>query len=543
MTASLPDPSHTPRAQSEHGTPHEGADVDVLVVGAGPTGLAAAVEAIRNGLSVRIVERRAERGTFSKALVVHARTMEVFEIMGVAGDIRAVGAPFAALNLHFNERRKRVRVDLLDQPWGDTAYPYWLSVPQHDTERVLERALAKLGGRVEWSTALLQLEDCGDVVAATVRGEQGIEVIRARWVIGCDGGRSTVREQMGIALERTGAGATFLLADVQTTSDLVEDEGHMYLAPEGLLILVPMPAPRQWRVIAHVASGPEESGTAIDAARLDRLIQERAGVEFGAHDVTWTSRFDLSHGVADRFRSGRVFLSGDAAHIHSPVGGQGLNTGVQDVHNLVWRLAESRGRTPASAEALLAGYESERRRTAAAMVGGVARMTALMTSRRAAARRIRNLVAPLVVSRRFVQAKLARGVGMLNLTYAKPVRARGARGWHVGARLPNPMLRDGTRLATRLPATGYSWVVIAHGPVQQEALDAGLRHRQGTPVVVLQAAELAQPDDHLPADRVLLVRPDRYVAAAGPDFEALHDALPSSGAAAAAVSQERAPSE
>ncbi|QAV70996.1 FAD-dependent oxidoreductase [Salinibacterium sp. UTAS2018] len=524
-----------PREKSTTERVDDATDVDVLVVGAGPTGLTAAVEALRHGLTVRIVERKPQRGVFSKALVVHARTMEVFAVMGIDGDIRKAGTPFAALNLHFNNRKKRVHVDLLAQPWGDTAFPFWLSVPQHDTERVLENRLNDLGGQVEWSTGLHQLTDHGSYVEATLVTDTDpvanskTSVIRAGWVIGCDGGRSTVREQAGIALKRTGAGATFLLADVKTTSDLIEDEGHMFLAPEGLLILVPMPEPRRWRMIAHVPSGAENLLGSVDAAQLDALISDRAGITFGAHDVTWTSQFDLSHGVADRFRSGRVVLAGDAAHIHSPVGGQGLNTGVQDAHNVMWRIAESRAATPERAEELLAEYESERQGTAGAMVGGVARMTALMTSPRFIARRIRSLVAPIVVSRPFVQAKLARGVGMLNLSYSQRRHIRGSGKWGAGNRLPNPSLRDGGRLYDRVSKTGYSWVVFSNHAVTADAGDGSTPRWMGLPVVVLDESDLQHGETSPRSAAVVLVRPDRYIAAAGADPDSLGYAVPSRG--------------
>lgn len=505
-------------------------DVDVLVVGAGPTGLTAAAEALRNGLSVRIVERLAKRGTFSKALVVHARTMEVFSLMGIEREVLDRGVPFAALNLNFDDRKRRVRVDLLDQPWGDTEYPYWLSVPQCDTEVVLEHHLNRLGGEVEWSSSLHTLKDHGTFVEASVKSERGTETIRARWVIGCDGGRSTVRDQAGLVLERTGAGATFLLADVSTTSDLIEDEGHMYLAPEGMLIIVPMPKPRQWRIIAHVSSESAGVPSNIDAERLNSLIEQRAGIQFGAHDVTWTSQFDLSHGVADHFRSGRVFVAGDAAHIHSPVGGQGLNTGVQDAHNLVWRLAESRYATPERAEELLAAYETERRTTAAAMVGGVARVTSLMTSQRHIARHIRRTIAPRIVAKAFVQAKLARGVGMLNLSYSTRGASRDRDGLSAGRRLPNPELRDGGRLYDRLHPAGYNWVVLGGtsgaGASESGAIDPEAPGWMGLPVVAVPDSDLAQQERPFRRHQTVLVRPDLYIAAVGSDPESLTHALP-----------------
>lgn len=524
----------TPSSQHHSELSPADLDVDVLVVGAGPTGLTAAAEALRRGLRVRIVEKKEFRDGFSKALVVHARTMETFSFMGIDHEVREVGATFAALNLHFNNRGSKVRVDLVNQPWGDTQYPYWLSVPQYETEVVLERHLRTLGGDIEWSTALRSVTDHGNFVEATVDNSEGTHTIRARWVIGCDGGRSTARDHAGITLERTGAKATFLLADVKTSATLVEDEGHLFLAPEGLIILVPMPEPRRWRVIAHMIAGaaPTRARTSegVDAKLLDELVLDRTGITFGAHDVTWTSQFDLSHGVADRFFVGRVFVAGDAAHVHSPVGGQGLNTGVQDAYNLVWRLAESLRATPENAKKLIQGYEAERRGTAGPMVQGVARMTAVMTSRRHLAKHLRSFLAPRVLSRRFVQAKLARGVGMLNLSYARRFGPRDPSPWGEGHRLPNPELRAGGRLYDLLGGTGYNWIVRDDGAEGPDLPAADSECWKGLRVVVISESDLVDTDKISGKNRIVLVRPDRYIAGIGPDAESLHAALLAEGA-------------
>lgn len=505
-------------------------DVDILVVGAGPTGLTAAAEALRRGLSVRIVERKPIRDGFSKALVVHARTMETFSFMGIDREIRELGAQFSALNLHFNNGRRIVRIDLVKQPWGDTEYPYWLSMPQFDTERVLENHLRRLGGEVEWARTLRSLKDHGDFVDAVLSSETGEETLRARWVIGADGGRSTVRDQAGIHMRRTGAGTTFLLADAKTTSDLVEDEGHMFLAPRGLLILVPMPEPRRWRVIARMDSRSHNSAT-VDAAFVDDLIRERTGITFGAHDITWTSRFDLSHGVAERFSAGRIFVAGDAAHVHSPVGGQGLNTGVQDAFNLIWRIAESRDALPERAEGLIREYDAERRGTAVPMVRGVARMTSIMTSPRYVARQVRSFISPLVVARPFVQSKLARGVGMLNLSYAARSGPRGVGRWREGRRLPNPVLDSSGRLYDNLRGSGYNWVIRSSADGIGDLPAADSSAWRGLPVVTVPEANPSESVRVRPGSRVILVRPDRYIAAVGSTPESLRDALPWLGSA------------
>jgi 6-methylpretetramide 4-monooxygenase / 4-hydroxy-6-methylpretetramide 12a-monooxygenase len=515
------DHADRPRPDTEAST-----DVDVLVVGAGPTGLTAAVEAVRHGMSVRIVDQKPRREMFSKALVVHARTMEVFETLGLADSVLAEGARFAALNIHAGRRRRRSRVDLLDLPWGDTAYPFWLSIPQYTTESILERHLEALGGQVEWGTALDTLHDHSDHVEAEVtRADGPVDVVRARWLIGCDGGRSRVREQVGLRLDRTDAGATFVLADVRTTAELVENEGHVFLGAEGLLLIVPMPEPTRWRIIAHAPGVPADSAAPIDAAYLDDLIRRRAGIEFGSHDVAWGSRFNLTHGVADRYRSGRVFLAGDAAHVHSPVGGQGLNTGVQDAHNLIWKLCLASDLPGESATALLDSYEAERRPVADTMVSGVARVTGVLTQRNGTLRRVLAQVAPRVISRRRVRARLGRHVGMLEVGYGHGPLVKGGAPV-VGRRMPNPRLRDGCRLHERLDPHRPTWIVRSYPDAPAGDPDDPRWGR--LPVCHLPDEELNRADAPDPADlpRVTLVRPDGYILSAGDTRETVRADLP-----------------
>lgn len=347
--------------------------------------------------------------------------------------------------------------------------------------------------------------------------------MRARWLIGCDGGRSTVRDRVGLRLDRRDSGVQFLLADVAGSLPLAEDEGYAYLAPQGLLIIVPVPDPGRWRIIAHVPAVADADAPTIDAAYLDRLITERTGLEFGVHDVGWTSRFTLTHGVADGYRRGRVFLAGDAAHVHSPVGGQGLNTGVQDAHDLVWKLAEvDRAPSPAAAEALLDSYEAERHAAGSRMVETVARMTALLTTRNGAIRRVLGRITPRVLALPRVQARIGRSTGMLEAAYPDgPLTA----GPGAGRRLPNPKLADGRRLHSRLPGIGWSWLVRTRaGDVVPDPEDPRWR---GLSVIVVHDGEVLEPGSSAPADdaRVVLVRPDRVVAGTGADPEQIRTRL------------------
>lgn len=450
---------------------HDALKTDLLIVGAGPTGLAAACDALRHGLTVRLVERRESRAPYSKALVVHARTMEILERLGCAEAILKGGAKFRALNIHTRPGKQRTRVDLLDRSWGDTRYPFWLSIPQYDVEQALEDKLASAGLRPEWSTGLVALEQAGDEVVATLQASDGTtHRHRARWVLGCDGGRSTTRDLVGVRMNRTALGVSFALADVQTRSELAGDEGHMVWADEGLLLVVPMPAPGVWRLIAQVdASVPE-----LDAAGWNALVQRRSGMDLQVQSTGWSSRFDLSSGVSETLRRGRVFLLGDAAHVHSPVGGQGLNTGVQDAHNLVWKLAlMARGEvTGEAAEVLLDSFEAERHPMAVAMVTTTERMTRLITGRTPLFKAVLRVVAPQLLKVSRLKDRLGRGVGMLDLrTAGRP-------------RLPNPEIAGGERLHDRLHPTrptrlshgARSWLVrpdgvVAHPGELREAVE------------------------------------------------------------------------
>ncbi len=212
--------------------------------------------------------------------------MEVFEGLGLAEHLTARSARFSALNLR-GVAGARGRIDLLDLDWGDTDHPHWLTLPQYETERVLEDALSALGVQVEWATRFTGVAEEDDVVAATLTGPAGTEVVRSRWLLGADGGRSTVRDAIGGTLEREDAGATFILADAQTSASLAEDEGHLFLHPDGLLIIVPLPDPGRWRIIAHApgespaARTPSTPGTSTTSSAGERASSSAPATSVG----------------------------------------------------------------------------------------------------------------------------------------------------------------------------------------------------------------------------------------------------------------------
>lgn len=486
--------------------------LDLLIIGAGPTGLAAAVEAARHGLRVRVVDDKPGRASVSRALVVHARTLEAFEDMGLAAAVCAAGVPFAALNVTPVPGKPPIRVDLRALPWGDTRYPFWLSIPQYATERCLEQRLAALGVRVDWSTRFVGLAERDDHVEVALRGPGDVATTaRARWLLGCDGGRSPVREAAGLGFVRTSLDQTFILADALGDPGLPEDEGAAVLARDGLLFVVPMPEPGRWRIIAHLARHRGDAPVVVDAPLLDHLLHARLGVRFAARDLSWTSQFILKQGLAARYRAGRVFIAGDAAHLHSPVGGQGLNTGVQDAHALIWRLALAERARPTH-DALLASYEAERRPIAARMVRTTGLATRLMTLRAGLLTALRGRIARVALQRRCVQRRLGRPLGMLDLAVTRsPIVLPGRA---AGRRLPDPP-HGAARLRERLDPLRHTLLVLDDSPAGAHFV-ADLR-AAGHPCVHI-GPDWPDPDGGLRARlggaRLVIVRPDRIVAAA-----------------------------
>jgi 2-polyprenyl-6-methoxyphenol hydroxylase-like FAD-dependent oxidoreductase len=294
---------------------------DVTIVGAGPTGLALGIELVKRGVAVRIVSDRDGPSTLSKAYGIHPRTLEILDAMGILEAALAEGSKTVGANLHVDGRHC-LRVPLT--PDG-TAFPFLLALPQSRTERLLLARLRAHGGRVEWGTRL---------APADLRALKG-------WVVGCDGAHSTVRETAGIPFVGRSYTADWLLADVQLETPLVADETHGHVGPRGYLALNPRkgPGPGCFRLIADV-SGTDLAGRRdLGRRALDRLLEQRGVAARLVAEPEATAPFRTACRRAEVFRRGDVLLAGDAAHVHSPIGGQGLNAGIQDAFNLGWKLA------------------------------------------------------------------------------------------------------------------------------------------------------------------------------------------------------------
>ena len=481
---------------------------DVLIVGAGPTGLTAASELVRHGLSVRVIDSKASPSGLSKALVLHARTMEVFESMGMVDRVLDAGERFVALNVHTHAKRPPVRIDLLKRNWHDTRYPFWFSIPQCETERCLAEHLESMGVRVEWGTELREISQDGNGVSARVTDASGSsQELQAGWLLGCDGSQSRTRELTGIEMDYRPYGIEFALADARADVDLGTGEGHVFPTKQGALMIAPTPTQGLFRLIAHV-----EKGTQLGIADWVKLVFERTGLVFDIQDLAWHSHFRLGHGLAQRYRHERIFLLGDAAHVQSPVGGQGLNTGIQDAHDLAWRLATDK--RAGGAGKILDGYTTERRPFAERVIRYTSRATRMLAAPRGI-RPLRNKLARRFLGFTVLQERFGRGVGMLDSRCGgSETLGDFSRPW-VGRRLPNPLLWNGQRLHDRiddLRHTAVDFDVVDDLDVAAPWLGPGLRFGEGglpDPGGVVAGALGARPGERW------LVRPDRIVAAIG----------------------------
>jgi len=352
-------------------------NTDVLIVGAGPTGLTLASALAARGVRATVIDRLAEGSNTSRAAVVHARTLEVLEPLGVSEALIERGLQAQRFTIR---DRDRVLVPIAFDNLP-TRYPYTLMVSQAVTESVLLERFAELGGQVLRPGMLVDLTQ--DESGATATLDDGSR-LRARYVVGADGMHSTVRERAGIAFSGGSYGESFVLADVRLTGGVPSAEVILYFSPAGMVVVAPLPGGVH-RIVATVDDAPEQPSSAYVQALLDARgpQRERAVV----HEVLWGSRFRVHHRVADTYRAGRVLLAGDAAHVHSPAGGQGMNAGILDA----MRLADALVKALVGDMASLDTYGTERRPVAQQVVALADRLTRLATVR-PGLRALRNLL-------------------------------------------------------------------------------------------------------------------------------------------------------
>jgi 3-(3-hydroxy-phenyl)propionate hydroxylase len=473
-------------------------DRPVLVVGAGPVGLTAAAELARRGTPVRLVDKAAGPSPLTKALMVWPRTLEVFRGLGAAAYIDKHGLPVHSFRYNSGTD------PICDIVFGDRTRP--MVIVQPDVEELLREALEGSGGAVEWGTELTRLSQDPDGVLATLRGPDGEESTEEfSHVVGGDGAGSAVRKAIGVEFRGATYPNLFILADTAIEGDLQRDAVHYYCTENGIMVLVPL---YNGRFRVFTAGPPGMKSEDLTHEVLQDFVDKRGPGGLTLYDTSWQTTFSIHARHAERFRAGRVFLAGDAAHIHSPAGGQGLNTGVTDAHNLAWKLAlVHRG---AASPALLDSYGSER----AAVAQAVVRQAEVQTKAWMLDRRWQILL-------RDVSARFAERTGVFDRFYSPWLAgltnhypAGPAVDEERGGRLRRPRHRNGhlvadAALRESLPADRYT-LLLTLPP-------------SGDPTRA--TAELRAAYDDLVAVRTtrgrsfsaLLVRPDHYIAAQDSD--------------------------
>lgn len=377
----------------------------VLIVGAGPVGLVMALELARYKVPVRIVDAMTERATTSRAVAIWPRTLELMERGGdgLAAELVGLGNKVTAANMLADGKHlARVPLDEIETP-----YPFVLMLPQSETERVLLAHLEARGVEPELGVALADFTQEGETVTATLRQADGSEATaRYAALVACDGAHSPVRHRLGLAFEGDTLGSDWAQGDFRLSGlPFPVNEFATCLHADGPAVLFPL-APGRCRVI--VGLGPSTTAAPPpppDMAGFQALLDQRGPGGITLHDTLWSTSFRINERQVENYRVGRVFLAGDAAHVHSPAGGQGMNTGMQDAVNLAWKLALVL-RGLATAPVLLGSYDPERRAVGAEVIATSGRLTRLATLKNPLARHIRNTVMPAVLGLAPVRHKL-----------------------------------------------------------------------------------------------------------------------------------------
>jgi 2-polyprenyl-6-methoxyphenol hydroxylase-like FAD-dependent oxidoreductase len=378
-------------------------EAQILITGAGPSGLALAAELSRRGVTPLIIDRQAAGANTSRACVVHARTMEVLEPLGVTQDLLAEGVKVPIFRIRDRDR-PLVSIDFSDIP---SPYRFTLMIPQHRVEHHLLQHLEGMGCSVMRPCELLRFAAAPRQIEAQAQINGSIRAIRAQWLVGCDGMHSRVRQQSGIAFSGGAYEESFVLADVLMDWPLSRDEVTLFYSPKGLVVVAPLPDER-FRIVATVDQAPEVPSLDFMQAVLD----ERGPTTSpgGIREVAWSSRFHIHHRVAEAPRKGRVLLCGDAAHVHSPAGGQGMNTGIQDSVSLAEALTET---LADGDESRLDAWAAQRHQVASDVVALTDRMTRMATMKSPTGKVLRNVAVMLAGHLPPVRAAVARTLAEL----------------------------------------------------------------------------------------------------------------------------------
>jgi len=489
---------------------------DVLIIGAGPTGLVLALWLARRGVRVRIVDKSAQAGTTSRALAVQARTLELYRHLGLADGVVTRGRRVSGVNLWVSGKHVAHAV-FGDLGAGLSPYPYVLIFAQDEHERLLIDHLAQSGVEVERCTELIDFESRPDCVRTRLKLRDGsAQTCEAAYLGGCDGARSTVREKLQIGFPGGTYAHLFYVADVEGRGAAMNGELQVALDTTDFLAVFPLKDPRHARLVGTIRQQAEAQHENLSWDDISKRVIGWMQVE--VERVNWFSTYQVHHRVANRFHEGRVFLLGDAAHIHSPVGGQGMNTGIGDAVNLAWKLSSVLQRR--AQVSLLDSYEPERIAFARRLVATTDRAFTGVTSAGPIARLLRLQVLPVIMPPLLalapVQHFLFRTVSQTAVHYRRSSLSEGnAEGVHGGDRLP--WVKDLNGEDNFAPLSSLEWQLHVYGDASSE-LRVLCAERKLPLEVFRWRPDMSSTGLHRNA--AYLVRPDGYVALADPDARA-----------------------
>lgn len=488
---------------------------DVLIVGAGPTGLAMAVTLTKLGVSFRIIEKNNGPGETSRALVTQARILEHYQQLGISEKVVNGGIPLTAVHIREGHEDK-AELKFKDLGGGLSPFPYVLSIPQDVHEKLLVDELEKAGVTIEWGTELVSFSDKGDDVEAVIKQNGEEKAYSFHYLCGCDGAHSTVRHGMKTDFPGGTYEQQFFVADVEAESDsLVLGDMYMNMEANGFFVFMPV---RKKGIVRLIGIVPEEINTEASIDFWDIYPTVKKKLDMTVLQVNWFSTYKVHHRVSELFREGRVFIAGDAAHIHSPAGGQGMNTGIGDAINLAWKLAcviQGKGSSD-----IVESYENERHAFANTLVSTTDRAFTNIIGRHVKGRLLRTVffpyILPFLLGFSSARKGLFKTVSQTRIHYRDSEISEGSVGkLRGGDRLPWVNTGAGDNFA---PLHTFDWQVHCYGQANQEvksylaSTSIPLHEYEWDPSMITSG---------LKENALYLIRPDGYIGFAGEEVEAL----------------------
>jgi len=496
-----------------------GSKAQVVIVGAGPTGLSMAAQLQRYNIDYVVLERNERITKLSKAVVVQARTLEIFEELGLAEEAVRRGRLTTALNVFYKGERK-AEIDLAGLGEGISPFPFVLSLEQSKTEQLLADHLAKQQSYVRWQsevTSIKQLPESVNVTYTDSSGEQrGID---AEYVVGCDGASSIVRHQLCLHFEGDTVPKLFYVADVVLKSKVVnKDQLFLFLIKRGIILFFPMEGTGHYRIIGILPDAMNNRDT-YEFEEIRGWIEEQVAVPLTIEELRWFSTYKVHSRKASAFAQGRCFLAGDAAHIHTPAGGQGMNTGIQDAYNLAWKIAlRLKGEVN---EEVLSTYDAERSANAEHLLRTTDTMFEFMAGTTFIANMVRLYFVPMfagVITRsRKIKKRIFPLVSQTSISYEESYLTITGKVGNVsaGVRMPHFVLKDGSHILQHLAQPCFKVLIFGPGKTTKREDLSSLEIK----VQILQFTDIPVHLFGAATDFYILLRPDNHISYIGNNAE------------------------